>query len=216
MPTISEMREEVKDILAKEGLNEPPNVKRVYTALNAAKDELVARLESLDEQRFTTRAEFDVAKDNESIELPSGFRRLLGLTEVTDSNGEYAIKVLDPRSEESKSCPAGFWMYREGNHLWFHDPDGAARAMTIRMRYVAKVDDLDGSAAGAEYTSIPADAARVIPLMAAADLLPSDVAGQIRWRARANEKLALILGQHNSEIATRPMRIRYVDDWDDD
>lgn len=216
---IGQLYEEVKDNLVLEGIDKPPNRPRLIRIINRAKDDLVALLESVDPLCFLVRKSYSVDSAAASITLPDGdtegeprWRRILGLSRDYTSH-EAIVRIYDRRSDALRESPAGFYMYREGNTLYFNDPGGAPGSMTLLLRYSAAVDDLDGTDTTAEYDYIPEEWLDLIVMRATMDLLPAANAGRYKWKERYVDRTAVLGRSAQLAVHDSPSRVKMVDAW---
>ena len=222
--TIAELREEVTENLTLEGL-EAPSRKRIMRALNRAKNEIVALLELIEPLRFTAQLDYDVESGDTHLDLPgfgdasdeTKWRRILGLAKVeSGSNYEANVCIYDRRDEGLRSAPAGFWMYREANKLYFSDIAGASGAMTLRLRYnvlVADATEGSGVELDATYGYIPDDWTDLLTTRATMFLMPAKHGMAAKWGALWAERKAVLTMAASRTIHTGPSYVKMVDEW---
>jgi hypothetical protein len=212
------MRTDVTENLTLEGLNPPAN-ERVLRALNRAKDEIVAKLETINEHWFSQRKDYTVSSGDASITLPDGTgtdyvcRRVLSLTVVSD-DVETPVRIYDWNDPTLHQSEAGYSLYLEGTKLYFYDAGGAPETGTLRLRYAAAVDDLTGKDNEETFSFIPAELCDLIVLTATIELLPGsakDAHGKYEARLRERFDSALRLGQR--PVSDGPAGIKWADEY---
>lgn len=191
--TYADMEKEVAQNLQLEGIHAVPSPPRINTRLNRAKNEMVAKLEAFNQNHFTARKAYTVAKGDASISFPDGstdnrFRRLLSL-ERTDLSGEPDdVEIIDYRHRQEaarsgwRTRTAGqIVMYIEAMSAYFIEKAGAPFAMTLLLRYANEVPDLNGQTPAAVFTGFPDEYTDLITSRATADLLPANNPGRMKW-----------------------------------
>lgn len=205
---LGDMRRDVADNLKLAGVDAPSD-DRVTRVLNRCKTRLVSFLEILDEELFTTRADFVVTPDLTYIALPAGFVRLIGLDRV-DGDTETPVTVLDAKqrgrrsARAADSCMPVPMLYPEGDKLWFV---GRPPACTLRMRYRQIVADLASSAASSSYSAVPAEWHRTIVDLATAMLIPVNNEEHGKYFGEAERALADARDAVNRRMDTEPLCI---------
>jgi hypothetical protein len=206
--TIGAMLETVKDVMRAEGIDRVPSNERIVSALNQAKNIVVEAAYSVDPPMFESRQDYTVSQGDASITLPTGWKKILGFHTTDQGDYEQQIKVLDRRSLEYRGSPAGLYVYREGNKLYFPETGGAIRGFSGRLRYVAAVPDLDSSDLTASYTLLDDDWGDLIWRRALVDLLPASNPGLRKWSQSYDDRLGQIIRLRSVRLDDRPMRIR--------
>lgn len=220
--TLAELREEVSQNIALEGVTKPPDGDQVIRALNRAKNDAVNLLEQIDPLRFSWRKDYTIAGAQTYIDLPNGSdalypycRRVLSVHYVSSAGAESKIGVYDLRDIGEKDSEVPYYLVREGHALYHSSPDGWGSGATIRLRYAASVPDLGKSETNTAFALIPAEWTDLISIQATCDLLPANAPAEAKWIARRNERQAALLSAARF-IATGPMRIRRrAEQWDD-
>jgi len=233
--TIGQLINEVIDNLRFEGVDKPPETERILRALNRAKDEMVAVLESEDQNEFVTTATYSVSQGDTSITLPDGytsaaslnitdpsgtppaFRRLIGLTR-TDLGYDLDVPVIDIRDRHSGYSFTGNTgdapiLYRQGNTLRFDSESGAFTAMTLVLRYAAQVADLDGTDETARYDLFPQEWLDLIVNRATLMLMPASLAqARAKFAEVLRDRLAQLRVSRQRQIHDGPAFVRA--EWD--
>lgn len=217
--TVGTIRKVVGENLKRAGVTTLPNASELLGIVNRAKDEVVQRMEIMDESGlFTTRATFSVAQGDPSITLPTDFRRLIQLRR-TDSGRDEKIEVYETRTRDDAGGNTINWpmaglgsaaVYEEGGKLWFVQTAGAPEAMTMRLHYRNRVADATETAASlnAEYSGFPGEWADLIAQCATAMALPAANPEYGRYMARYNDGLALMKQAINERVLDGPKRVR--------
>jgi len=227
--TLGELYEEVKDILATEGIQNFPSKAVVVRTLNRAKDDLVALLESIDPLRFVTRKDYTIASGQEYVDLPGhryedddhgydptdpNWRRVLGIAKLYTGSHEVPGQVYDRRDLSLRDSAPGFWMYREADRLIFNLIAGSQEAFTLRVRYAPVVPSLTGTDTTVEYEYLPSEWLDVMTIRVALDLLPGKSTGRAKWKERWDERQAALLRTESQKVHTGPMRVKMTDFWE--
>lgn len=227
--TIGELYEEIKDILATEGIETFPSKPTVVRTLNRAKDDVVALLESVDPLCFITQKDYTIASGQKYIDLPGyryedddhgydstdpNWRRIFGIAKFYADRYEAPAQIYDRRELALRDNAAGFWMYREANRLIFNLTSGSQEAFTLRLRYAPVVPDLAGTDTAAEYEYLPGEWLDLMTMRAALDLLPAKSAGRLKWKERSDERQVMLLRTETRKINTGPMRVQMTDFWE--
>lgn len=215
--SIGNMIETVKDVLKGEGLDRVPSNERLVAALNQAKDIVQEVGVSIDPLMFESRKDYTVAEGDASITLPDGtdsdyrWLQILGFHDISIAEPyEQPIQVLDRRSLEYRGSPAGLWVYREGNKLYFPETTGAIRSFTGRLRYVGAVPDLDSSDLTATFAFLDQEWSGLVWRRALVDLLPASNPGYMKWSRNYDDRLGQIMRLRSVRVNDRPMRISPV------
>lgn len=217
------MLTEVVDALSLEGVSSIPPTDRILRSLNRAKNDSVARIETVDPCAFSTRQTYDdIAAGSTYIGIPDGVnvptgvsgatvppacRRIIGLY-LVDQGVESDIPVFDRRITGSTYSAVGFWMYREGQRLYFDQFYTVSGNEEVLMRYAQVVPDLDNSDADARYSLLPSEWTDLVVLQAICDLLPGANPGRAKWLARRAERYDLMqTAKWGVDSSTPPMII---------
>lgn len=216
--TLAQLRQIVQDHFKREtpnGVGTPSN-DEVLTALNSAKDRVVELLEITNDLALMQRKDYSVTAGDASITLPDGttdppWRRIARVTKV-ESGIEYDFDVRDQRSFEIHSCRTT--MYLEGGKLYFSDVNGAPETMTLRLRYIGGVADLDGTDSAASYATLTSDWVGLIWRGALVELLPAEEKGFEKWSADYAQRAASLQLSRTRPIHKRPLRVGLPGDDD--
>jgi hypothetical protein len=218
MASAQDLRAEVADALADEGMTPVPPGSRLTRALNRAKNDVVTLLADLDPSILAVRLDYTVVAGDASITLPIAppVHQVLGLS-VVQTDYEYEVPIHDRRDPgEIDLSRTAFWMYPENDKLFFSPATGAPEALTLRLRYVATSADLTEDGLGSAYDNIPAEWTDLIVLQAVLDLLPGGFKARQKYVARlAERKNSLLIGMAR-RINQRPMRVRPTRDVGED
>ena len=209
--TLQKLRQIVKDHFARETPDTmaTPSNDAILDALNSAKDRVVELVEITNNLALMQRKDYSVTVGDASITLPDGttdppWRRIARVTKV-ESGVEYEFDVRDQRSFEIHSCLTT--MYLEGGKLYFSDVNGAPETMTVRVRYIGGVADLDGTDSDASYATLTSDWVGLIWRGALVELLPADERGFEKWSADYAQRAASLQVSRTRPIHTRPLRV---------
>jgi len=223
--TLAELMEEIKDNLLLEGI-EPPSAKRMLRAINHAKDDVTAEMQTADQGLLTARQTYTVAAGDASITLPADFRELISLVR-TDQNANAPVECIvkdfrqlmqyvpnpnDPvLTTQAEDRPT---LYREGDKLYFWNTaaTGAPSAMTLVLRYGQRVADLDGTSQAASFTTIPDEWEDLIQLRATLRLIPGSHKAQPKWAGDYAARLTQMRRMVSRPIRNRPLRVQFDPD----
>lgn len=224
--TMQEMLSDLSDNLALCAVPIPSG-QRLFNLLNRAKDELVSRMELLDQHLFITRQDYTVTAASTSQTLPSDFVRLVKLSRVS-GNVEIDIPVVDVRRVTQQGDPSlDPWFllndpaylttgaaYLEANTIRPLSPAGFP-AMTMRLRYRKRVADInyyDADSLGSSYSDVPTEWQATIVDMATIDALPGDSPNMQKYSSRVNSQLALMKQAIDNRVLDAPVSVRMACD----
>jgi len=229
--TFGEMKAEVKDNLVAEGIEAPGTI-RVEKLLNRAKNEIVAVMESLFENDFTTTATYTVTAGDASIALPDGytlgsalnitdpdeetappaFRRIIGLTRTDLGQDEEAV-IIAPHQRHDQTTYTGMEgnkpiLYRQGNTLRFDSESGAGASMTLVLRYAQAVPDLTGNTDSERYDLIRVEWDDLIVTRATLHAVPAEHLAQGKYRLLYADRINQLREFGQQSIRTGPAHVR--------
>ena len=229
MSTVGSMKEEVKANLVTEGIG-APGTERIVKLLNRAKNEIVAVMESLYENDFTTTATYTVTSGDAYITLPDGHttaedlnisdptgtppacRRIIGLTR-TDLGADDEVILIAPHERHDQTVSIGMEgnkpiMYRQGNTLRFDADGGANAGMTLLLRYAQAVPDLDGATASERFDLIREEWDDLIVTRATLHAVPAEHAARNKYRELFADRIDQLRDFGQQSIRTGPVYIR--------
>lgn len=217
--TVGNIRKVVTENLKRAGMETVPNANELLGLVNRAKDEVVQRMELMDEAGlFAARSTFSVAAGDASITLPTDFRRLIELRRI-DSGRDEPVQVLETRTRDTALPAQTNWplastgigsVYEEGGLLYFVAGSGAPEAMTLRLHYRNRIADATETTASlnAEYTGLPGEWANLVALCATHNALPANNTERNRYRQDYADGIELMRQAINRRVANRPARVR--------
>lgn len=216
--TPQEMLQDLNDTLALAGVTPVQGFERNLRQLNQAKNDLAAALELTDADLFTTRTNLTItAGTGSSVSLPTDFRRLITLTR-TDSSLSVPCTIIDGRDKvdylplvTQTYVQTGLEpvVYIEGATLYCV---GTVPAMTLELRYRAKVADMTTSAMTTELTIIPSEYHALVVVLAASRLIPASNPQSMALLARYEATLSLARVAMTRRISTGQHVIAGCDD----
>lgn len=221
MSSLKSLIEEVLDNLKTEGVSDIPQRNTVLRAMNRSKDVIVRELELIRPTIFLKRKDYSVSSGDASVTLPDGsttgepaIRRIVSVDWVYNGR-EYRVDVKDRNSTaKTDFTGANFWMYPEGDKLYFQSSSGelAEQSLTLRLRYAAVVPDLDLSDGDSEYDDIPNEWMDLLIIRTMLRLLPAKSSGYEKWSALQTKAEQQLLLSGKQFVKTGPLRITMDED----
>lgn len=212
--TLRELRELVTASIRSENQS-PPSVQIIDKAINQGKNAVVRILRTLSPELFITTTSYSVSGGDTSITLPTSPPVFKILSVYRTDRGFYErVALIDyrDRDEFTKEVSEPVVMYQEGNLLKFARASGASGSMTLELKYLKRVADLDGTDIDASFSDIPEEWQQLIAYYATALLLPTGAASN-RWQAQFDRESQNLIIEYRTSIQD-PVRVRDAQEVD--